>query len=64
MDVRNSHQPTDSEPRSLAWRCASCGFYQLFDAPSPQPPFCSLCGTLGMVSAGLGEPIGSPRGRR
>jgi hypothetical protein len=64
MDLRHPHHPTDHPPLSLAWRCASCGFYQLFDTPSPQPPFCRLCGTLGMVTAGLGEPVPAPGGPR
>lgn len=64
MDPRDPRQPDESRPLSLAWRCTACGFYQLFDTPAPQPPFCKLCGSLGMVTAGLAEPVGWPRGPR
>jgi hypothetical protein len=53
MDDR--HPADTNAPTSLAWRCAGCGFYQLFDSPAPRPPFCKLCGSLAMESAGLTE---------
>lgn len=64
MDDRPSDRAAELRSLSLAWRCAGCGFYQLFDVPAPQPDFCKLCGSRGMLTAGLGEPAAPPRGPR
>ena len=57
MDERITDDEGRRQPASLAWRCAGCGYYQLFDAPAPRPAFCKLCGSLEMASAGLTEPM-------
>jgi hypothetical protein len=64
MDERITDEAGTSPPLSLAWRCAGCGYYQLFDAPAPRPAFCKLCGSLEMSSAGLTDPVAPRRERR
>ena len=64
MDPRTTDDANASPPASLAWRCAGCGFYQLFDAPAPRPAFCKLCGSLEMSSAGLTDLVAPQRAHR
>jgi hypothetical protein len=64
MHERDRGDQGKNPPKSLAWRCLACGYYQLFDAPGHMPAFCKLCGSREMVTAGLADPAEPPpRGR-